>query len=251
MQAYSKDFARVYNLKWSAFADHVAPFIQDFYRSTPQGKAGESILDLCCGTGHLAVHFLNNGFKVVGVDLSEHMLYHARERCGKYIDSGQSTFINADASDFTFDGRFGLTVSMYDSLNHFENEEALINCFKSVYAVTDGYFIFDLNTRLGLKRWNSISVNDSSEDTLVISRGFFDEQSDKALMKFTGFERLPEGTYNRFEETVYNTVFQMEDVRKALLKIGWKEVYFARVKALSDPITEPEKEPRVFFVARK
>lgn len=38
MQAYSKGFARAYNLRWSGFARQVALFLLDFYAATPIGQ---------------------------------------------------------------------------------------------------------------------------------------------------------------------------------------------------------------------
>ena len=179
--------------------------------------------------------FLEKGYRVVGLDLSDHMLHYAREHARHYIESGKATFIQGDASNFTLDERFGLVVSIYDSLNHLENEQALRRCFQCVYAVSDGYFIFDLNTRRGLKRWNGIQVDDSDDEMLIISRGIYDGLNDKAWMKISGFVRMPNGLYERFEETVFNTVFEMERVKKALLDVGWKNVYFARIQDLKTP----------------
>lgn len=180
MQAYSQGFARVYNTRWAGFARQVAPLILDFYAATASGQENKDILDLCCGTGQLAVHFLEKGYRVVGLDLSEHMLHHARENARAYIESGQARFIQGDASDFTLDESFGLIVATFDSLNHLENEEALRRCFQcaEAAAVGEGYFIFDLNTRSGLRRWNSIQVDESSEDALIITRGIYDGVSD-------------------------------------------------------------------------
>jgi SAM-dependent methyltransferase len=224
--------------------------IHDFYAATPASQENRSILDLCCGTGQLAVHFLEKGYRVVGIDLSEHMLAYARENARPYVESGQAKFVQADASDFVLDERFGLVVSTFDALNHLEDEQALRSCFQSVRAVCDGYFIFDLNTRLGLKRWNNIQVDDSSEDSLVITRGIYDGQSSRAWTKITGFFRGPDGYYQRFEEIAFNSMFEMVQVEKALQETGWQETYFARVGDLKTPLSEPEKEGRVFIVAR-
>lgn len=251
MQAYGKGFARAYNMRWSGFAKQVAPLILDFYAATPIGRANKSVLDLCCGAGHLALHFLEKGYKVVGIDLSEHMLRCAGENASRFLESGQAEFIKADAGDFTLDERFGLVVSTYDSLNHLENEQVLIDCFKCVHAVCDGYFIFDLNTRKGLRRWNSIHVDESSEDALIITRGIYDGHGDKAWTRITGFVGLSDGSYERFDETVFNTVFRMERVKTALLKVGWKDVYFARIQDLQAALAEPENEGRIFIVASK
>ena len=251
MQAYGRDFAGIYNLKWSGFVKQAAPLILNFYASTPIGKNNKSVLDLCCGAGHLAVHFLEKGYKVVGIDLSEYMLDYARENASRFLESGQCKFIKADASDFTLNERFGLVVSTYDSLNHLEDEQALINCFRCVHAVNVGYFIFDLNTQHGLRHWNSIRVDESSEDALIITRSFYDGAGERAWTRFTGFTGMENGLYKRFDETVYNTVFCMEMVRKALLEIGWKDVYFAQIQDPAAPLAEPENENRVFIVAIK
>lgn len=103
MQAYSKGFARAYNRRWSGFARQVAPLLLDFYAATPIGRGNMTVLDLCCGAGHLAVHFLEKGYRVVGLDLSDHMLHYAREHTRRYIETGQATFIQGDARNFTFD----------------------------------------------------------------------------------------------------------------------------------------------------
>jgi hypothetical protein len=43
----------------------------------------------------------------------------------------------------------------------------------------------------------------------------------------------------------------MAKVRDAMLAVGWKNVYFARIQDLRTPLDEPEKEGRVFIVAVK
>jgi hypothetical protein len=132
-----------------------------------------------------------------------------------------------------------------------DRQQALRRCFQCVHAVSEGYFIFDLNTRLGLQRWNSIHVDESSDEALIITRGLFDGQSDRAWTRISGFARRPDGLYERFDETAFNTAFELEWVKNALLEVGWQQVHFARVQDLPTPLTEPEKEGRVFIVAGK
>jgi SAM-dependent methyltransferase len=251
VQAYEQGFARVYNAKWSYFAKKVAPVILDFYAATPIGQKNKYVLDVCCGTGHLAVHFLENGYRVVGIDLSESMLNCARENARPYIDSGQAKFIQANASDFTLDERFGLVVSTFDSLNHLEEEQTLRKCLECVHAVSDGYFIFDVNTRKGLRRWNGIQVDDNNEEAFIITRGIYDEQSERAWTRITGFVRAANGLYERFDQTTFNTVFAVEKLIKLLGEVGWKNVYSAQFNDLETPSREPEKEEMVFLIASK
>ncbi len=253
MQAYSAKFARVYNIRWGGFANSAAPKIIDFYAATPIGQSNKTVLDLCCGTGQLAVHFLEAGYGVVGLDSSEPMLRYARENAKSFVDAGRARFVQGDAGQFALGDRFGLVVSTYDALNHLESEERLMGCFQSVFSllIEGGLFVFDLNTPSGMRRWNSITIDDARDDMLIIDRGFYDEGGDKAWVRITGFVRQPDGLYERFDETAFNTVFDLARVKNMLTEVGWREVHFACIDDLKTPLAEPEKEGRVFIVAGK
>lgn len=252
MQAYGAGFARIYNIQWISFAKDIAPRILDAYERSRIGAQNKSILDLCCGTGQLAHYFLEHGYTVTGIDLSEAMLDYACENNRAYVEKGQAKFIQGDASGFSLAERFGLVVSTYDALNHLENDSALDRCFHCVFNVLadDGQFIFDLNTRAGLMRWNSVNVADTS-DAMIVTRGIYDGVGPRAYTKISGFVPTEEGHYERFDETAFNTVFEMQAVKKMLLDTGWRHVYFARTQDLATPIADPEKEGRVFIVANK
>jgi SAM-dependent methyltransferase len=253
MQAYSPGFARVYNRLWGRFALQIASLIQEYYESISSGGQDRVLLDLCCGTGQLARYFLERGYQVIGIDLSEAMLRYARENTLDYVLGGQARFFQADASHFELDQPVSLVVSTFDALNHLENFTALNNCFRSVYnALLDrGVFIFDLNTRVGLKQhWNNITIEDS-EDLTLINRGIYDGESDRAYTRITGYIRLPDGSYERFEETAYNTVFDLHAVRNALLEAGFRQCYFASPQDLKSSIDDPESLARVFYIVTK
>jgi SAM-dependent methyltransferase len=252
MQAYSQSFARMYNKYCTQFANLVAPQIEAFYAETVTGQTNRTVLDLCCGTGQLALYFLGQGYQVTGIDLSAAMLQYAEENASGYVERGQARFCQADASHFRLDQTFGLVVSTFDALNHLDGKDALRGCFHSVFPllVPGGYFIFDLNTRDGLRRWNQIRVDDN-EEAMIVTRGIYDGQSDRAWTHVTGFVRLANGLYERFEETVYNAVFDLTWVRQVLLETGWQEVYCARIEDLAQPWEEPERDKRAFFVAHK
>lgn len=237
---------------WGGFALNVARKILDFYKETEVYRENKVILDLCCGTGQLAREFLKENFEVIGIDLSASMLDYAKENTEEYIKKNKATFIQADAGNFSLDAKAGLVVSTFDSLNHLESKKALKGCFESVYniLVENGYFIFDLNTRYGLKRWNSISINDS-DNILIINRGIFDEEKNRAVMRITGFVKEEENLFKRFDEVIYNYVYDLKEIKNMLNGIGWREVYFANVNDLKNKISDPEKEGRIFIIAKK
>jgi SAM-dependent methyltransferase len=250
VQAYNRGFSRAYNRKWIQFARRFAPKIQAIYEGTGLGAYNRALLDVCCGTGQLAVHFAEQGYTVVGIDLSEHMLAHARENAAPYVEQGQVRFIQADAARFELEEQVGLAVSTFDALNHLPDEGALRSCFQSVYAALapGGAFIFDLNTIAGLDRWLGIQVQDD-EETTIITRGLFDDERGRAWTRITGFIRREDGLYERFEQTAYNLLVELDWVREALLEIGWEEVAL-RGENL-EPVEDPKQEKRAFFIAYK
>jgi SAM-dependent methyltransferase len=242
----------VYNQRWAGFARQVAPQLFDFYNRAAVSRTHQAVLDLGCGTGQLGLYFLERGYRVVGLDLSNDMLEYARENCADYLGNTHARFERADITKFSMADRFGLVVSTYDALNHLESFDALRQCFRSVFPVLvdEGKFIFDLNTRLGLMRWNSVSV-DEGDDAFLVTRGIYDGRGERAWMRVSGFYRSGKDMFQRFDETVFNTVYDLDAVRRALLESGWASVHFARVTDLAAPLDEPEKEGRVFVVAHK
>ncbi|MEJ5230527.1 class I SAM-dependent DNA methyltransferase [Pseudothermotoga sp. U03pept] len=250
-QAYGNKFARIYNILWTNFAQSVAPILLQFYKT--QGPQNSHILDLCCGTGQLAKYFLTQGYHVIGIDLSEAMLDYARENCREFIELGKARFIKADAKEFTIEEKVGLVVSTYDAMNHLENIEALRSCFHSVYKtlVDSGYFIFDLNTILGLRTgWNSLTFMDKG-NIVILNRAIYDEEKKLAVTKITGFLQEEHGFFDRFDEVVYNKGYELDEIKQRLLQEGFQKVYFATLKDLSEPVQQPEKENRIFVVAQK
>jgi SAM-dependent methyltransferase len=251
MQAYGPAFARAYQLRWGGFARQVTPRLLEFYAGTRAGQKRQPVLDLCCGTGVAAAGFLEAGYQVTGLDLSPHMLAYARENAVAHIGA-HAHFIQADAADFALAGQFGLAISLYDALNHLPDLAALRSCFRCTAAAVapGGTFIFDLNTRLGLRRWHVTSVDDS-EAALVITRSSFDGSGERAQLNITGFLRQADGGFERFDEAVYNTIFDIQTVLWTLLDQGWASAHAARLADLHTPLSEPEQEGRVFVVARR
>ncbi len=249
--SYGRAFAAYYNAHWQAFAEQTAPRLLAWYAATEPRRL--PVLDIACGTGQLARHFLAQGYTVTGLDLSPDMLAHAAANNARAVAEGRARFIQADAAGFELAGgtRFGLALSTFDALNHLPSLEALRGCFRSVRRVLapGGVFVFDLNTRLGLRAWNSLSVHEH-DGSVLIQRRTFTPGTAHALTALTGFVPTGDGCYERFDEVIANTAFEMSAVRQALLDEGWPAVHAATLADLNAPLAEPEHESRVYFVAR-
>lgn len=250
VQGYSESFARIYNLRWGAFATGTAPRIAEYYETLPISKANRLLLDVCCGTGQLLAFFLDRGYSGTGLDSSEHMLTFARKNAGRHLRENKVDFIRADASDFRVKRGYGLAVSTFDALNHVSDRSRLSACFSCVKAALapGGCFIFDLNTVKGLGMWNGISLEDT-EELFIINRGIFEESLGRAYHKTTGFIKTAKGAYERFEQVAYNSVFSMREVKEDLTAAGFVDVRSSTSKDLAGNIEDPETLTRAFFVA--
>lgn len=248
--SYTAPFAQAYNQRWTGFVTLVGPRLRALYEQVcPQEE--RSLLDVCCGTGQLALQFLQAGYVVTGLDNSEPMLAHARINCASFVSSGEMSFVQHDAADFSLSSRFGFVVSTFDALNHLVSIDALLSCFACVHQclLAGGMFAFDLNTVLGLRRWNNVTVEDAP-DAMVINRGMFEEDKRQGRIKISGFVRQESGNWLRFDETFVENAWSVREVTTALLEVGFSAVYQARASDLTTPLVDPESEPRVFFVAR-
>lgn len=84
-----------------------------FYLALAQ-ESGGPVLDLCCGTGRIAIPLARAGFDVTGVDVMPEMLAHARQKSGDL----SVRWVEADARAFTLETRFSLII-MAGSFQHF------------------------------------------------------------------------------------------------------------------------------------
>jgi SAM-dependent methyltransferase len=251
-QAYGKAFASAYNQQFTFFATQFAPRIRAFFDESErmQGRS-RTLLDVACGTGQLAAEFLRRDYRVIGIDLSPHMIEIAAKNNADAVADGRARFEVADAAAFKITDPVSFAVSTFDALNHLPDADALAGCFASVYAALDspGMFVFDLNTAKGLERWNSINVHDH-EEFMIVNRGIYPPGADRAYTSITGFTQNADGTYDRFKEFAFNTVFSMAEVARLLVEAGFV-AYAADGKDLAAPVDDAEELGRAFFVCMK
>jgi len=107
-------------------------------------EAGERILDLGCGTGHLTAKIAESGAAVVGLDSSTSMIAQARQNFPSL------KFTLADASSFHFDEPFDAVFSN-SALHWIPDAEAVL---RSVAAVLrpDGRFVLEMGANGNIGR---------------------------------------------------------------------------------------------------
>jgi SAM-dependent methyltransferase len=115
----------------------------------PALPAGAALLDVCCGTGHLAQKLDQKGFQIIGIDGSDAMLSYARQNVPR------ADFLLADARQFEISTQFDAAFSTSASLNHMLQRTDLQNVFQNVFSTLKpgGLFLFDLNHPEQMQKW--------------------------------------------------------------------------------------------------
>ena len=246
MNQYGEVFSKFYDRYFYDYAENAAPKLLCFFSAQPISEKQPCVLDLGCGTGRLALKFLEAGYSVTGLDLSPHMLELASTRCAHFLGTGKAVFTQADISQFSQDDVYSLAVSTYNVMNHLETEEKLRDCIRAVKAwlEPEGWFLFDYHTAEGLKVW-AISESIKFEEGEVEMSGTFDEKNGRAIVHM-------KGVYNQepFEEAVWNQTYPLTRIAQVLEEEGFEVVRFARMDNLEKPLAKPEEENRVVVMAR-
>ncbi len=93
----------------------------DFFTRSLGLKGGEKVLDACCGQGRHSLELARRGFSVVGVDLSEALLYVARQRAAQ--EGLPVQFIQSDVRDLSLPETFDAVLNVFTSFGYLETED--------------------------------------------------------------------------------------------------------------------------------
>ena len=235
-------FAAIYDHHWgSMFFDSARHGIHDVFLPLLRPKA--RILDLCCGTGQLA-HWLSGcGFRVTGLDGSSEMIGRARR------NAPQAEFVVEDARAFHRPGAFDGVVSVFDSLNHLPDEDALLQVFANVHEALrgGGLFFFDMNLDEGFRSsWNE-QYSGVEQDEVFVTRAQYNPKTRIGKTLVTLFH--PNGrAWLREDLEIVEYCYDEDVVRALLAKAGFGEI--AAYDASAD-LGMPRGEGRLFFLTAK
>jgi SAM-dependent methyltransferase len=139
-------YARYYDLLYrdKDYAGE-ARFVSEQLRSG--GSAGNTLLELGCGTGRHALSFAALGWDVLGVDLSAAMVTQAHQRRAAAAAPLQDrvTFTEGDVRSVRLQRTFDAAVSLFHVMSYQTAEADLSAAFQTAAAHlrTGGLFLFD------------------------------------------------------------------------------------------------------------
>ena len=198
----------------------------DFYERVFKEDGGEFrlLLDLCCGTGTLAIEMSRRGYDMIAADASEEMLMAAMRKAGA---SGAPIplFIRQRAGELDLFGTVDAAYSSLDSLSYVDAAE-LDACFAGLryFIRPGGLLVFDLRTEEFLRGMDgSVSV-DETDDVFCVWRGSYDAGAGALRYGMDIFSRVNGDMYSRADEEHVEYAHSPEAVREMLERHGFVNV---------------------------
>ena len=259
-----KQFAEIYDI-FMKYVDYDGwyNFLKRFI------KTKGTILDLGCGTGEFILRFLEDGFSVVGVDLSEKMLEVAEKKLEKKRLNGQKlgkekfgkdkyklvkeNIINFENTvDFENNKNGSLyqadyIVCNFDTVNYLKDEKEFLKfiekCNRNLKK--DGYLIFDVVTEDIFEEIfeNDIFLDEEPEYTSIWRHEKLSKR--KHLIEIDLFIRENENDnlFRKYNEIQKKFIYDPEWIIKTVQNKGFE---------IFDTASNPEfGESRIFFILKK
>ncbi len=205
------------------------------------------VLDLGCGTGTMTELLAEAGYDMIGIDLSEDMLNVALDK--KYESGHDILYLNQDMREFELYGTVNAIVSVCDSMNYILEEKELLQVFRLVnnYLDPSGVFVFDMTTEAKYKNVGDV-VAENREDASFIWENTYYEDKKVNRYDITIFEKSEDGRYDKYEETHFQKVYEIEKVKELLTKAGLEFIAVYDALKFEEPDSESE---RIYFIARE
>jgi SAM-dependent methyltransferase len=227
----------------------------------------QTIADLGCGTGSIALPLAQQGHEVYGIDISEDMLAVAQQKAQEaesqhlFQGKGRVTWLQQDLRDWSLPVQVDAVISLCDCMNYLLEEEDVQQAFRQAYdgLKAGSIFVFDVHTPLQLESYAEEQPFFLNEDDIAyIWTSELDEERCEIEHSLTIFSQVPanigksgyeQGDYfQRLEEYHSQRAYSLSWLKQQLLAVGFNEV-----ACYGDFVWKPATDTtqRAFFVARK
>ncbi len=217
-----KTIAKYYDLLgWGEFHDVAWPRLRPLLIK----EEVKSYLDLACGTGTLAFSVARLGIEVVGIDKSKDMLEIANKNLRRFTVSPAPEFIRRDMTCFNLKQQFDAVGCFYDAVNHILTEKGFADMIRCVvnHLKPGGFFMFDVNTVLGMRRWDAVLFSKTGEHALLM-KGKYDVASRLAQITISGFVQLGRKKRDDFKETFHERAYPHAEIVRMLKQAGFRKI---------------------------
>jgi SAM-dependent methyltransferase len=213
-------WAKIYNDYWGLeYCRVILPAFEKLLQQYNVAQ-GANILDLCCGTGHITQHLIEQGYQATGLDISEAMLQYARE------NAPNAKLILDDARFFNLLPTFNAVICANAGLNEIINIEDLKQVFIKVYnsLLDNGVFLFGLNLEDFYKSWQgAISDGDVQDNFAWACCDSYNPEEKIGHFRITIFQMVEE-SWQRLDINNQVRGYSRTEVVTALESVGFTDI---------------------------
>lgn len=232
MENVFKDYAAFYDVLYQD-KDYYSEslFVSEIIRKfNNDANSNIEILDLACGTGRHARELKKMGYLVNGSDISEEMIYVARQECER--EKIDIRFYNESfQSSNNIKNKYDVILSMFASIDYLTTYNDLSIALTNIHSLLkdDGIFIFDF--------WNGNAVVDyysplkikrmkkNDIDIIRISETAIDKISQIASVKFNFIMLKNSMIITEFDELHLVRYFFLQEMVDILAANGFKTCF--------------------------
>jgi SAM-dependent methyltransferase len=125
MPSLYKSLSTVYEAMYQTFINYEEEY--NFYSGLLAKYNAHSVLEMGCGTGHLAHHFITNKFNYKGLDSSEDMLLIAQR------NNPNGIFVKGKMQEFNLDAKVDASIITGRTISYLLTSTDVATTFKSIY----------------------------------------------------------------------------------------------------------------------
>lgn len=187
------------------------------------------ILELGSGTGRISFVLADEGYKIIGIDLSKKML----EKANKILEEEKPQlkkrvqFMLADMTDFRFNEKFDLIILPFYSfavLPDRNHQNKCLHCVKE-HLSENGIFAFDLNEMILREDWRrekNYGIENSGNDYYLKSN--FSRDEDGTILIHSTIYFFDKSIKNRLKTWKMRLISTTEDILEDMLKANGLEI---------------------------
>lgn len=216
------------------FQDEIEELYDAFLKICEELKVKKAI-DIGCGQGEFLLQLQEMGIETFGTDLSS-----------EQVKVCKSKKLNVECIDIeNVTDKFDCATAIFDVLNYMD-KKTLEKFVQNTYnlLVSEGYFIFDINTLYGFEDVADGSLNINLEDKFIAIDAVFSEKI--LTTNIVLFSSEDNGKYTKEEDFITQHFHEKNAVKKLLDKCG-----FDVKQIINFHLHSEEKPDKLIFICQK
>ena len=219
-----QDFAEIYDklmerVDYDSWADYYVRLLSVY------GIREGRICECACGTGSLTIPLYRKGFQMTGVDISREMLWQAAQKSRK--QGIAIPFVQQDMKALNLHRPVDAVLATCDGVNYLTDTDQLDSFFRAANRAIrpGGAIIFDVSTPHRLRdELCSGLICEDTRDITYIWQNTWNEKGCSVNMDLCFFLLEKDGRYRRTEEHQKQKAWEIQELKAALLRNGFRAV---------------------------